>query len=145
MDAHAKEVATVLDVEDFNGECVTHIACLQEKHINKCDNWNIGIIVGPSGCGKTTSGERLFGRPKDIKWDYNRNIASHFKNILNLKELFIAVDLPLNIGFSHYHLLSEGEQHRVNIARYLDGDDNVLIDEFTSYLDRITAKKVAKG
>ena len=47
---------------------------------------------------------------------------------------------------SHFHHLSEGEKHRINIARYLAKEEEyIVIDEFTSYLDRDCAKKVAKG
>ena len=102
------------------------------------------VIVFVIGSGKTTSGERLFGIPKKIKWDNTRCIASHFNN--DWKELFHAVQIPLSVGFSFYYFLSEGEKHRMDIARYLDcGSSVILIDEFTSYLDRGTAKCVAEG
>eukprot|EP00488_Nonionellina_sp_1-RS-2012_P004180 TRINITY_DN9341_c0_g1_i1.p1 TRINITY_DN9341_c0_g1~~TRINITY_DN9341_c0_g1_i1.p1 ORF type:complete len:207 (+),score=70.50 TRINITY_DN9341_c0_g1_i1:178-798(+) len=126
MDSHAKQTSTILDVEDFKGECITHIPCLQRKHLK--GDFNIGVIVGPSGCGKTTSGERLFGTPTDVQWDKNRNCASHFACLSDLKEVFAAVDLPLNIGFSRFSYLSEGEQHRINIARQIEiVNDGVLM------------------
>ena len=40
--------------------------------------------------------------------------------------------------------LSQGEQHRLDIASKL-GFDDVLIDEFSSNLDRRTASKVGAG
>ena len=47
MDNHAKNTSKILDLEDFNGETITHIPCLQNKHFD--GNFNIGVIVGPSG------------------------------------------------------------------------------------------------
>merc|ERR1712129_330415 len=88
------------------GETKTHIPCLQEQHLN--GQFSSGVIVGPSGSGKTTSGERLFGKPKSIQWDSTRCIISHFGN--NWQELFHAVQIPLQLGFSFYHFLSEGEK-----------------------------------
>lgn len=46
-----------------------------------------------------------------------------------------AVALNMNVGLKYYYNLSEGEKHRINI----------VVDQFTSFLDRKTAKKVAKG
>ena len=146
MDKYAKDTSRILDVEDFNGETITHIPYLQKQDVMRYNkNFNIGIIIGPSGSGKTTSGQRIFGRPIPIKWDKDRNIASHFKSIDILLELLYVVDLKLNVAFSYFDYLSEGEKHRINIARYLQNDKNVIIDEFTSFLDRHCAKKVAKN
>ncbi len=69
MDNHSKQTAVILDIEEFNGETITHIPCLQKEHIFNQNNnkmyFNIGVIYGPSGCGKTTSGIKLFGQPND--------------------------------------------------------------------------------
>ena len=67
MDNIASDTSRILDVEDFNGETITHIPCLQ--HVDIGDGpFNIGCIIGPSGSGKTTSIEdyledqcRLYG------------------------------------------------------------------------------------
>lgn len=43
-----------------------------------------------------------------------------------------------------YSTLSRGERHQASIARVL-GRHHIAIDEFTSYLDRATAKSLAHG
>ena len=143
---------------DFDGKIFTDIPCLEKHHIyidqNDNDNHNddekkeedfmIGVIFGPSGSGKTSTTERLFGKIKEIEWNDGMNIAQHFESKMDIKEKFNAVSLPLSLALSYYNQLSDGEKHRVDIARQL-GQNNAIIDEFTSYLDRETAKKVARG
>jgi len=48
------------------------------------------------------------------------------------------------LGLSRFAQCSEGEKDRLNIAAML-GRNGVLIDEFTSNLDRSTARRVAEG
>jgi len=148
MDEHAVNTSRILDVEDFEGATMTHIPCLQSADIP--NPFRIGVIVGPSGCGKTSSGERLFGRAKKVAWDSSRRIAGHFSSMNALSLLFGAVQLTLDLALSYFDELSLGEQHRVDIARQLDAyepDSNatIIIDEFTSYIDRVTAMKLSKG
>eukprot|EP00485_Elphidium_margaritaceum_P015018 CAMPEP_0202728208 /NCGR_PEP_ID=MMETSP1385-20130828/185509_1 /ASSEMBLY_ACC=CAM_ASM_000861 /TAXON_ID=933848 /ORGANISM="Elphidium margaritaceum" /LENGTH=1594 /DNA_ID=CAMNT_0049394455 /DNA_START=27 /DNA_END=4812 /DNA_ORIENTATION=- len=153
MDAHTTQTSTVLDVWDFQGVTVTHIPYLSARdiYINGARFFQIGVMLGPSGCGKTTSGERLFGRPCTIEWDNARSIASHFQGCASLVELFEVCALSLHLAFSRFEYLSEGEKHRVNIARCLQHahdtsalDRVTLIDEFTSFLDRETAITISR-
>lgn len=109
--------------------------------------WNIGLIVGSSGSGKTSIAHELFGRDRvsrQFKWDAQSVIDD------------IAPDMPIDkvvaacqaVGFNtipawlrSYSVLSTGEQFRVGIARsLLEHDDPIVIDEFTSVVDRQVAK-----
>ena len=141
-DVHTSYCDNIFDY-NFNGTILTDIPCLEKRHIYLDNNneFDIGIIYGESGCGKTTTGERLFGKIKKIEWNNNKIIGQHFISINDLKEKFNAVSLPIHLSLSYYYLLSNGEKHRVNIARQL-GENNIIIDEFTSYIDRINAKKL---
>lgn len=104
--------------------------------------YNIGYIVGTSGSGKSTLlssfGENAF---KDLTWDY-RLIVDYFSTPQE------AIDRLNMSGFStvpSYFLsinhLSAGQAYRVMLSRSLKS--NCTIDEFTSGLDRLTARSVA--
>ena len=126
----------------FEGIITTDIAYLEPMHIPK--GFEIGIIYGPSGSGKTTTGEGIFGKIEAFEWDNTKRICEHFVSVADMEQKFEAVELSHTLGLSYYCPLSQGEQDRVNVGIQL-GNDNVLIDEFTSNLDRITAKRLAKG
>ena len=109
--------------------------------------WNIGLIVGPSGSGKTTVARELFGDyiVKDWQWSQNKSILDDFPKDMSIKEI---TDLLSSVGFSSppswvrpFHVLSNGEQFRVNMARTLaESKELSVVDEFTSVIDRTVAQ-----
>lgn len=109
--------------------------------------WKIGLVVGPSGSGKTTLVRELFGDHycHGFEWPRDKSIVDAFPESLSIKEI---TSLLSSVGFSSppswlrpFHVLSNGEQFRVTIARALaETSDLVVIDEFTSVVDRQVAK-----
>jgi len=109
--------------------------------------WNIGLIVGPSGSGKTTIAKELFKGKlvEEFEWDPQKAIIDNFPEDMSIQEI---VALLSSVGFSSppswlrpYHVLSNGEKFRAFIARALaEFKDLVVIDEFTSVVDRTVAK-----
>jgi len=109
--------------------------------------WNIGLIVGPSGSGKSTLARAAF--PKQLvtgdKWPANKSIVDAFPLDLGIKDI---TALLSSVGFSSppawlrpFRCLSNGEQFRVTIARALaEQSELVVMDEFTSVVDRTVAK-----
>lgn len=116
-------------------------------NLNLPDSWNIGLIVGTSGSGKTTIAKELFGNHivNSFIWDEKKSILDSFPKEMGIKEI---VDLLSSVGFSSppswvkpFHVLSNGEQFRVNMARALaEMKDCAVVDEFTSVVDRTVAK-----
>lgn len=110
-------------------------------------DWTIGLIVGPSGCGKTTLARELFGKRivDRLDWPADRSLVDAFPPALGIKEITLLLS---SVGFSSppswlrpFHALSNGEQFRVTIARALaEPTDLVVIDEFTSVVDRTVAR-----
>jgi len=105
--------------------------------------WNIGLIVGPSGCGKTTIINELFSGNiyNEFPWDHEASILDGFPKEMGIKDI---AEILNSVGFSSppswfkpYHVLSNGEKFRVNVARALaESKDVCVIDEFTSVVDR---------
>ena len=109
--------------------------------------WQLGCIVGPSGCGKSTIAGELF--PDAIKhshrWDKGKSCIDGFPKGLPIAEITKALG---QVGFSSppawlrpFHVLSTGQQFRVSLAHaFLTGEGLVVVDEFTSVVDRVVAK-----
>jgi len=109
------------------------------------DMWSVGAIVGPSGSGKSTIANHCFGdRIKQHRWKTGAVIDS-FPKHLTADEISFALTA---VGFSSppswlkpYRVLSNGEQFRCDLARsLLTNDDLIVVDEFTSVVDRTVAK-----
>lgn len=109
--------------------------------------WNVGLIVGPSGSGKSTVARELYGNNivDGFEWSKDKSILDDFPKEMSIKEIS---DLLSSVGFSSppswvrpFHVLSNGEQFRVNMARTLaEQKDLSVVDEFTSVVDRTVAK-----
>ncbi len=120
--------------------------------------WQIGLIVGPSGSGKTTVARAAFGaaimQASSRPWSCDAAIVDGFgeSSIRDITRMLTAV------GFSSppawlrpYHMLSNGEKFRCDLARLLlhqqpaadtpaATSDVAVMDEFTSVVDRTVAK-----
>lgn len=109
--------------------------------------WQIGLIVGPSGCGKTTLARELFGDciVSAYDWPTDRSLVDGFPDEMPIKAV---TELLSSVGFSSppawlrpFHVLSNGEQFRVTLARAIcDPRPIVCVDEFTSVVDRTVAQ-----
>lgn len=106
--------------------------------------WNVGLIVGPSGSGKTQIMRHVFGEPKPFAWGDDAVIAD-FSSDLSMTQI---AEVCQAVGFNTipawmrpYHVLSNGEKFRVEMARaLLEGEHRIVVDEFTSVVDRQVAK-----
>ncbi len=108
--------------------------------------WEIGLIVGPSGSGKSSIARAAFGEcvASSAQWPGSAAVVDGFGDI-GIREITAMLTA---VGFSSppawvrpYHVLSNGEQFRCELARaLLCGGDLVVMDEFTSVVDRTVAK-----
>lgn len=110
--------------------------------------WNVGLIVGSSGSGKTVIASNVFDKEamhNGFDWDRDKSILDHFPEKMEVKEI---TTLLSHVGFSSppywakpFHVLSNGQKFRVELARILAQDKPLtIIDEFTSVIDRESAK-----
>jgi energy-coupling factor transporter ATP-binding protein EcfA2 len=108
--------------------------------------WSIGLVVGPSGSGKSTLARTLWPQVEtENKWDPERSILDGFPQGMPLKEI---TGLLSSVGLGSapswlrpHHVLSTGEKFRADMALALTRDDDpVVVDEFTSVVDRQVGK-----
>lgn len=111
--------------------------------------WSIGVVVGPSGSGKTSIGKMIFGENKiyDYRegWAYDKPIIDCIAPGGDFNEVTGAL---ANVGLGDvpawlrpFHVLSNGEQFRAGLAKVVcEKPDEIVIDEFTSVVDRQIAK-----
>lgn len=110
------------------------------------EEWTIGAIVGPSGSGKTTIARAAFGDAfyEVSQWPSDRAVIDGFGEV-PVKQITSTLTA---VGFSSppswlkpYHVLSNGEKFRCDLARALLLVNRVVVfDEFTSVVDRTVAK-----
>lgn len=102
----------------------------------------IVLIVGTSGSGKTTI-LRTVTNPTPLTVDNNKTVIENFSSPEQGEQLLLASGLrTIPAWFRPPKTLSNGEFHRFEIALGLD-QGNHVIDEFTSVVDRDTAKSLA--
>lgn len=116
----------------------------------KTFEWNIGVIYGGSGTGKTSL-LKEFGAIQKVNFDFKKSLISNF-DFLEPKE---ATLLLTSMGLSSvptwlrpFHTLSNGEQYRAELAYKVGSasvNDVILIDEFTSVVDRDVAKSMSNA
>lgn len=117
-----------------------------QGNIDLPDEWQIGLIVGNSGTGKTTIAKEIFKEDYFNGFDYDgETIMDDMPKEKSIDEICKTFN---SVGFSSppswlkpYHVLSNGEKMRVDLARcILEDKEQIVFDEFTSVVDRNVAK-----
>ena len=136
------QIKSVFDIQENK---ITHKAT-HNLFFYEIENWNIGVITGISGAGKSTLAKEI-AKQYNIKviekneWN-NDSIINNFKgNIDEVLDFLTKVGLNTQPSYlKPYSILSNGEKMRCDIARAIFENDFVIIDEFTSVVDRHIAK-----
>lgn len=128
---------------------------LNLEHVNEhfkgkidIDNkeWNVGLIVGGSGTGKSTIAKEVFKDNYLKGYSYNaKSVIDDMPKEKSIKDIEMAFT---SVGFASppswlkpYDVLSNGEKMRVDLARsILEDKDIIVFDEFTSVVNREVAK-----
>ena len=138
----AEKVKSLFNAE--NGHTWEHTANLPIED----EGWQIGLIVGPSGSGKTSIGKQIWDSGitnLTEGWNPNLPIIEDIAPSKSMNEVTSALsavglgDVPA--WLRPFKVLSNGEQFRAGLARLIcDAPNKVIVDEFTSVIDRQIAK-----
>ena len=111
--------------------------------------WKIGVVVGPSGSGKTSIGRTIWPDvgiyDGDHGWAADKPIVDCIAPSGGFDDVTGALS-TVGLGsvpawLRPYHALSNGEKFRAGLARVIaEGARRVIIDEFTSVVDRQIAR-----
>lgn len=109
-------------------------------------DWNVGLIVGGSGTGKSTIARECF--PDDYIDGFEYKAGSIIDDMPKGKSVKEIEKTFTSVGFASppswlkpYEVLSNGEKMRVDLARsILEDRDLIVFDEFTSVVNREVAK-----
>lgn len=148
QDDYTKYVIESFDIQDKNESKVIIEANLD----NIPKDFNIGVVYGGSGTGKTSILKHYFKKNIDKSYfDNSKSLISNFDWLQPNQ----ATELLSSMGLSSvptwlrpFNVLSNGEQYRANLA-YIVGKakegEVILIDEYTSVVDRDVAKAMSNA
>jgi ABC-type lipoprotein export system ATPase subunit len=131
----------------FNSEDAHTFSIEADLPIDSHD-WQIGLIVGPSGSGKSTLGQAAWGKQyvhSGFTWPKDAPIIDAISPDDTLDKVTAAL-ATVGLGsvpswLRPFGVLSTGEKFRAELARIVcDSPAKVVIDEFTSVVDRQVAK-----
>ena len=108
--------------------------------------WHVGLIVGPSGSGKTLIARQLFAEHYHVPLSWQKGaVVDDFDSVFSMEDISKVCQA---VGFNTipawmrpHKVLSNGEQFRADLARrLLECDSPIVVDEFSSVIDRQVAK-----
>ena len=110
--------------------------------------WNMGLIVGASGSGKTTLAKQIFGNDCfDFDVDESKTVLDQFPADWTYEQCQNALN---GIGLSQVpcwirplYTLSNGQKTRAIAALQLARNEDFVVDEWTSVVDRTVAKSMS--
>lgn len=108
-------------------------------------DYQIGLIIGASGSGKTTLAREIFKKISDIHINPNLPLIDQFPSNMSYEDIAMALNgvglTSVPCWIAPFNTLSNGQKSRAQIALALClSDETIIIDEFTSVVDRTTAK-----
>lgn len=148
QDHYTKYVCESFDIQDQVESKVIIDANLE----NIPNDFNIGVVYGGSGTGKTSILKHYFKKDIDkSNFDNTKCLISNFDWLQPSEATMLLSSMGLSsvpTWLRPYNVLSNGEQYRANLA-YIVGkatqQETILIDEYTSVVDRDVAKAMSNA
>jgi ABC-type lipoprotein export system ATPase subunit/GNAT superfamily N-acetyltransferase len=139
----------VYDSYDIQDKEESNVTIENNIKVNDFD-WNIGVIYGGSGTGKSTL-LKTFGDITTPIFDNKKSLISNFDWMTPEQATHLLSAMGLSsvpCWLRPYSTLSNGEQYRANLAYCVSKakeNDVILIDEYTSVVDRDVAKAMSNA
>eukprot|EP01083_Nonionella_stella_P073079 197361_1 len=129
---------------------VPDLAAYRAPEVDLPEDAKVVLILGASGSGKTTLLRRFGDVDVPVRWHPRRAVVS----LAHFKDTNTAMTACQCIGFNTvpdwfkpYRVLSQGEKYRARLAaihtQHVELKTPMLLDEFTSNVDRPVAKSTA--
>jgi len=123
---------------------------IEINNIDLDSPYKIGLIIGASGSGKTTLAKHLFGEDCFKNYlDLSKPVIEQFPSEFSYSD---CTDYLTAIGLSQVpcwikpaFTLSNGQRNRAECAMAIASGDFSIIDEWTSVVDRNTAKVMSSS
>lgn len=141
----AQRVKSMFNATD---EQATRFTLQADLPIDPDGEWRIGVVVGPSGSGKSSIGNQLWGGGYVYSpdgWPKAGPVLDGISQSVDFDTVTAALssaglgDVPA--WLRPYGVLSTGQRFRADLAKILaERPDRVVIDEFTSVVDRQIAQ-----
>ena len=144
-DKYTEHIYNTFDIQDQN---ITEVEVSYNLGEAKAFDWNIGVIYGGSGSGKTTILKKM-GQLSVSNFDHQKPLISNFDWLTPEEASMLLTSMGLSsvpTWLRPFHLLSNGEQYRADLAYKVakaNHNDVILIDEYTSVVDRDVAKAMS--
>lgn len=138
----------VYDKFDIQDSSKTEVVVNYDFTPIKGKKWNIGVVYGSSGCGKTTILKSL-GKLNSVDFDREKALISNFDFMSPDDAAAVLMSMGLSsvpTWLRPFSALSNGEQYRAELAYKVakaGKDEIILIDEYTSVVDRDVAKAMS--
>jgi hypothetical protein len=135
---------------DIQNKDESNVTIENNIKLEEDEKWNIGVIYGGSGTGKSTL-LKSFGQITQPVFDNDKSLISNFDWLTpeNAAHLLSAMGLAsVPCWLRPHSTLSNGEQYRANLAYCVSkasSNDVILIDEYTSVVDRDVAKAMSNA
>ncbi|WP_415714368.1 GNAT family N-acetyltransferase [Maridesulfovibrio sp.] len=148
---------TCTDYDSYRAACVKSLFNVDRGNTFELETelpienqeWKVGLVVGPSGSGKTSIGKALEGKGftfhQSDSWPGDSPIIDAIAPDGDWQAVTGALS-SVGLGdvpswLRPYGVLSMGEKFRADLARIIsEQPDHIIIDEFTSVVDRQVAK-----
>lgn len=145
LDSQSYRAARVKSL--FNAEDGSTFDLNAELDIDDRD-WKIGVVVGPSGSGKSSIGHALWGGSAFYEpegWPEDKPIVDGIAPDGAFDDVTAALGAvglgEVKAWLRPYNVLSTGQKFRADLAKIIaEKPERVVVDEFTSVVDRQIAK-----
>lgn len=135
---------------DLKIEDVSIVEIPNNLNLSKLGEWSIGVICGASGSGKSTILKNIGGGEiNKAFFDNSKSLISNFscepEEATNILSSMGLASVPTWIR--PFNVLSNGEKYRAELAKIVSesSDEVILIDEYTSVVDRNVAKSMSNA